>query len=95
MSNITQGKWELINDYTIGTSVNMPQQLVIARVNIESHAYFKEGELIANAKLIASAPELQSALRGMIKAFELIANNPEGWPEYHAAKLALGKSILG
>ena len=51
-------------------------------------------ELLANARLIAAAPELLEALIGAIRKLELWgeSENPEFFPELKAARAAIAKA---
>ena len=51
------------------------------------------GELEANARLIAAAPELYSALLAMLEKFENdVLHNEAGWDAIEAARSAIAKA---
>ncbi len=80
-------------------SLNHPQgALVLARVNVSAFAPHMD-EPLANARLIAAAPELLSALEAVTKAYvELVQSDyPPSWSaekdsEVIAARAAIAKA---
>jgi hypothetical protein len=80
-------------------SLNHPQgELVLARVNVSAFAPHMD-EPLANARLIAAAPELLAALEAVTKAYvELVQSDyPPSWSaekdsEVIAARAAIAKA---
>ncbi len=71
-------------------SLNHPQgELVLARVNVSAFAPHMD-EPLANANLIASAPELLSALESLVADFERIIGRPI--EAEHEAKAIIAKA---
>lgn len=46
----------------------------------------------ADARLIASAPELYEALEAMVKTFDMYIQQPSAYPAYNKARAALSKA---
>lgn len=72
-----------------------PQAGIIAAPNrsLGIAEVFGGGETdIANAQLIAAAPDLLAALENLVTAVNLFAHNPDGWDELKQAQAAIAKA---
>jgi len=77
-------------------SLNHPQgELVLARVNVSAFAPHMD-EPMANARLIASAPELLAALEAMTKAYvELVQSDyPSSWSPENDKEVISARAII-
>lgn len=75
MSAHTAGPWQVASDGSLGT-VETESGVVIAQaMQVRPRAQdMKHVERMANARLIAAAPDLLKALRGMLSAWNMVCD---------------------
>jgi hypothetical protein len=89
MSSHTLGPWGLPNQY-----------VKVRKCNFLSHVHWDDEEGIANARLIAAAPDLLAALQGVMDILGRAESNASGNPEWDyvgprvaAARAAISKAV--
>ncbi len=94
----TLGPWTVLPQYTnravypIGYKIDHCSHGILAEVNSQGGM---EADCTANARLIASAPELLAALQSLILAFDSDADGRLGVAIVNDARTAISKAIGG
>ena len=88
MTGFTKGPWKLNSDALIVRANGIAMSIAIAYDKISASDGVSRDEMKANARLIASAPELLEALQAMLKP----GDGPRS-SDWYAAKAAVKKAI--
>lgn len=98
----TKGEWLLCEDFRQPKILNESNQVIFTHskecydTTEKSHIYYSHNKMIANAKLIASAPDLLKALQTVIVAIESM-DFQDGTlfkASHHKAVKAINKALL-
>lgn len=96
ISKPTPGPWHVINYNAGAKSVGQSGGAQTTVCDLNPAAYFEGDELEANARLIAAAPELLTALKWCLLQLEGesggCVSHWEQFPEYEAACAAVAKT---